>query len=75
VTDCCNLCCLCRRHHRLKTHASGWRFEMSPDGMLTVTTPTGVSRTTHPPGLDILREHLNPWGHSPPQPDEDPPPF
>ena len=51
VTDCDNLCCLCRRHHRLKTHATGWRFELSPDGMLTVTTPTGVSRTTHPPGL------------------------
>jgi hypothetical protein len=75
ATDCTNLCCLCRRHHRLKTHAAGWRFEMSPDGMLTVTTPTGVSRTTHPPGLDILREHLAPWSHSPPQPDEDPPPF
>jgi hypothetical protein len=20
-TDCANLCCLCRRHHRMKTHA------------------------------------------------------
>jgi hypothetical protein len=26
ATDCGNLCCLCRRHHRLKTHAPGWRF-------------------------------------------------
>ena len=25
-TDCGNLCCLCRRHHRLKTHAQGWRY-------------------------------------------------
>ena len=25
-TDCANLCCLCRRHHRLKTHARGWRY-------------------------------------------------
>ena len=23
ATDCDNLCCLCRRHHRLKTHSSG----------------------------------------------------
>ena len=28
-TDCANLCCLCRRHHRLKTHAPGWRFVMT----------------------------------------------
>ena len=39
-TDCANLCCLCRRHHRLKTHARGWRYVMTPDGVLTVTTPT-----------------------------------
>ena len=38
-TDCANLCCLCRRHHRLKTHARGWRYVMTPDGILTVTTP------------------------------------
>jgi hypothetical protein len=51
VTDCTNLCCLCRRHHRLKTHAPGWRFTMTPDGTLLVTTPSGVTRTTRPPGL------------------------
>ncbi|MFD2092822.1 HNH endonuclease signature motif containing protein, partial [Blastococcus deserti] len=50
-TACENLCCLCRRHHRLKTHAPGWRFTMTPDGVLTVTTPSGVTRTTRPPGL------------------------
>jgi hypothetical protein len=49
-TDCVNLCCLCRRHHRLKTHAPGWRFAMTPDGVLRVTTPSGVTRTTRPPG-------------------------
>jgi Domain of unknown function (DUF222) len=38
-TACENLCCLCRRHHRLKTHAAGWRFQMSCDGVLTVTSP------------------------------------
>ncbi|MET0763448.1 MAG: DUF222 domain-containing protein [Blastococcus sp.] len=49
-TDCANLCCLCRRHHRLKTHAHGWRFEMTVDGVLSVTTPGGITRTTRPPG-------------------------
>jgi hypothetical protein len=62
VTSCKNLCCLCRRHHRLKTHALGWRFSMTADGTLTVTTPSGVARATRPPGLRI------------PEP-EDPPPF
>ncbi|SFT94971.1 hypothetical protein SAMN05660657_04140 [Geodermatophilus amargosae] len=51
ATDCTNLCCLCRRHHRLKTHARGWRFDMDRDGVLTVTTPTGITRVTRPPGL------------------------
>jgi hypothetical protein len=50
-TDCTNLCCLCRRHHRLKTHARGWIFRMDPDGTLFVTTPSGVTRVTRPPGL------------------------
>ncbi|MGY1750294.1 DUF222 domain-containing protein [Modestobacter sp. SYSU DS0511] len=51
ATDCANLCCLCRSHHRLKTHAPGWHFAMTPDGTLQVTTPSGVTRTTRPPGL------------------------
>lgn len=52
-TDCANLCCLCRRHHRLKTHAPGWRHTMTADGVLTVTTPSGVTRTTRPPGWRV----------------------
>jgi hypothetical protein len=66
-TACENLCCLCRRHHRLKTHAPGWRYGMNADGTLTVTTPSGVTRTTRPPGL---RDPAPPA-----RPDEDPPPF
>lgn len=62
ATECANLCCLCRRHHRLKTHAPGWRFTMTADATLEVTTPSGITRTTRPPGLRI------------PEP-EDPPPF
>jgi hypothetical protein len=65
ATDCANLCCLCRRHHRLKTHARGWRFVMSPDGVLSVTTPGGITRTTRPPGMARPREPAAP----------DPPPF
>jgi hypothetical protein len=50
ATTCENLCCLCRRHHRLKTHAPGWSFTMTDDGTLTVTTPSGVTRIERPPG-------------------------
>jgi hypothetical protein len=64
ITDCTNLCCLCRRHHRLKTFAPGWSFDMDDDGILTVTTPTGVTRITRPPGLRPT-----------PDPADDPPPF
>jgi hypothetical protein len=69
-TACENLCCLCRRHHRLKTLARGWRFTLTDDGILTVTTPTGVTRTTRPPGqLDHLIATVS---HDPA---DDPPPF
>jgi hypothetical protein len=51
ATDCDNLCCLCRRHHRLKTHARGWIFRLLPDGSLVVTTPSGITRRSRPPGM------------------------
>jgi hypothetical protein len=81
ATDCANLCCLCRRHHRLKTHARGWRFVLSPDGLLSVTTPSGITRTTRPPGLRDLAEQralpppAPPLTATPEPPDDDPPPF
>jgi hypothetical protein len=68
ATDCGNLCCLCRRHHRLKTQARGWSFTMSDDGVLTVTTPSGVTRITRPPGMP-------PPDDPPPGSADDPPPF
>lgn len=43
-----NGCCLCRRHHRLKTHAPGWSLSGAPDTYLTWLTPSGVAATTHP---------------------------
>jgi hypothetical protein len=61
-TACENLCCLCRRHHRLKTHSPNWRFQMSDDGVFTVISPAGIPRTTWPPGRR-------------PTFDDDPPPF
>jgi hypothetical protein len=79
ATDCANLCCLCRRHHRLKTFAPGWTYAMTADGILTVTTPAGVTRTSRPPGLHLTgpRVLTRPSDQPPPAPDpaDDPPPF
>ena len=65
-TTCTNLCCLCRSHHRLKTFARGWTFRMDADGTLHVTSPSGVTRTTRPPGLRRAEAQPPPY---------DPPPF
>jgi hypothetical protein len=76
-TDCTNLCCLCRRHHRLKTHAAGWCYVMTFDGVLSVTTPTGVTRTSRPPGLRSgILARLRTYSERQPVPDDlDPAPF
>ena len=60
-TACWNLCCLCRRHHRIKTFARGWSFILLPDARLVVRTPSGVSRTTRPPGWCHDPEPDPPW--------------
>ena len=78
TTDCANLCCLCRSDHRLETFARGWRFTMDPDGTPTVAAPSGITRTTRPPGM-----RPPPAAPDPPpadaaprlEPDDDPPPF
>nr|WP_275585379.1 HNH endonuclease signature motif containing protein [Blastococcus saxobsidens] len=70
-TSCDNLCCLCRRHHRLKTHAPGWTHTLDADGVLTVITPSGVTRISRPPGYRVLPGPP----HPPPDPADDPPPF
>jgi hypothetical protein len=69
-TTCSNLCCACRSHHRLKTFACGWTFRMDPDGTLHVTSPSGITRTTRPPGLRPPEP-----GSPPDHPAGDPPPF
>jgi hypothetical protein len=78
ATDCANLCCLCRSHHRLKTLAHGWRFVMDDDGTLHVTTPSGITRITRPPGLRPPPPEPSGPGSPPPllrTPDDEPPPF
>jgi Domain of unknown function (DUF222) len=48
LTVLANLACLCRRHHRLKTHGH-WSLTMSPVGVCTwVDRRTGVVHTTEP---------------------------
>jgi len=47
VTDWGNLAVLCRRHHRLK-HSASWQTQLSPDGVMTWTTPTGRQYVTKP---------------------------
>ncbi|WP_040339310.1 HNH endonuclease signature motif containing protein [Candidatus Blastococcus massiliensis] len=69
-TTCTNLCCACRSHHRLKTFARGWAFRMDTDGTLHVTSPSGITRTTRPPGLRPRESTA-----SPPDPGDDLPPF
>jgi len=40
-----NLACLCRYHHRLKTHTN-WTVQAHPDNTLTWTSPRGHTYTT-----------------------------
>ena len=69
-TEVCNLACLCRRHHRIKTHTPGWQFTLLPDGRLRVRTPSGVVRTSAPPGWCTDPEPDPPWWEemAPPDP-------
>ncbi len=46
-TAAANLAVLCRRHHRLK-HTAGWTVALDSTGVMTWTTPTGRTHTTHP---------------------------
>jgi hypothetical protein len=43
-----NCCCLCRRHHRLKTFG-GWIVQLQPDGSCLWTSPCGRQFVSDPP--------------------------
>ena len=49
ATSAGNLTGFCTSHHRGKHQAPGWRYDLSPDGTLTVATPTGLVASTSPP--------------------------
>lgn len=66
-----NTCCLCRRHHRLKTHAPGWSLHMDPDGSASWTTPSGQVLTTDP--ADYAEPDVSSTMTS--NPEDDIPPF
>jgi hypothetical protein len=81
-----NLRSYCTGHHRLKTHAPGWRVQAHPDGRLTWTTPTGRRHTTRaydyrpeppalPPPPPAAPPVSAPAPSAPIEPDPDPPPF
>jgi hypothetical protein len=70
VTCPCNLVPLCRRHHRLKTHAFGWRYVIIQPGAYLWLSPDGLRwlvdhRGTH--ALDPPRS----FDHDPDPPDWD----
>jgi hypothetical protein len=67
-----NSCCLCRRHHRLKTHAPGWSLHLAAGGTASWTTPTGTRLTTDPAAYD---EPAAPSVAETPDPEDDVPPF
>ena len=44
-----NLILVCRRHHK-RLHQPGWHAKLLPDNTLEITDPTGLVRSTRPPG-------------------------
>lgn len=72
-TSLSNSCCLCRRHHRLKTHAPGWSLTLLDDGTAHWGTPTGRTLITDPADYTEPAHTLA----TPPatRPDADVPPF
>jgi hypothetical protein len=48
---------------------------MTPDGVLTVITPSGITRVSRPPGLHADHTVLRVSAERQPPHDVDPPPF
>jgi hypothetical protein len=49
ATSADNLTGFCTNHHRGKHQAPGWDYDLSSDGHLTVSTPSGLTASTAPP--------------------------
>ena len=58
ATSASNLHCLCRRHHRLKTHHQ-WKVTAEPGARLRWTSPRGRSYKTDPPPVVESRAPLD----------------
>ena len=48
-TSAANLAGFCTTDHRGKHQAPGWQHTLTAEGILTVTTPTGLTAVTTPP--------------------------
>jgi hypothetical protein len=65
TTDACNLACLCKRHHTLKTEKP-WKPVQQRDGSIHWTSPLGRSSTDPPERYVIFREDPDPPPGAPP---------
>jgi hypothetical protein len=57
----CNLSPPCARHHHAK-HAPGWKLQQTEPGIMTWTTPSGRTYTTHPTQYEQLTSSVAGWG-------------
>jgi hypothetical protein len=65
TTDACNLACLCKRHHTLKTEKP-WKPVQQRDGSIHWTSPLGRSSTDPPERYVIFRDEPDPPPGDPP---------
>lgn len=73
ATALCNLACVCKRHHVLKTETP-WTAAQQPDGSIVWTSPLG-RRTTDPPERQVTFTPDRDPSPFRPGPTTDPPPF
>ncbi|WP_125130810.1 HNH endonuclease signature motif containing protein [Microbacterium sp. 10M-3C3] len=65
TTDACNLACLCKRHHTLKTEKP-WKPVQLRDGSIRWTSPLGKVSTDPPERYVIFRDEPDPPPGDPP---------
>nr|WP_300045269.1 HNH endonuclease signature motif containing protein [uncultured Nocardioides sp.] len=68
-----NLACLCRFHHRLKTHTA-WRYRMTSNGRFEWTSPHGHRYRRDRHGTGPIDDSLVTGASAPSSTDEDQPP-